>query len=185
MMLRLLLSTLLALLVFFSLTPTTPVFAFEVSVAEENPELELYQPNSCFYYSVNELGTEDLSVDDLLPIIRRAFNAWEDVSGSFFYFLPSKPPTTTVNRAEINWDKGNVNLLVWHVTADDWYTDDRHTPRTVALTQVDYNTETGEILNADIEFNDFDFDFGSAMSGSSDVVDLQTVITHEIGHTIG
>jgi hypothetical protein len=54
------------------------------------------------------------------------------------------------------------------------------------LTTVVYDTSTGETLDADIEFNGAYFAFGSAeTAGDSHIIDLQTVITHEIGHTIG
>jgi hypothetical protein len=84
---------------------------------------------------------------------------------------------------EFNEDKGNVNLLVWRKTADDWQT----SAQVVALTSTFYDPITGEIYDADIEFNDFYYEFGAQTSypPSTTVIDLQSTTTHEIGHMLG
>jgi hypothetical protein len=181
MMLRLLLSTVLVLSVVFSLTPTTPVLAYEVTVDPDTGN-EVYQPNSCFYYSVNERGSDNIFMTDLSEIIRASFDAWEDVSCSYFYFMDTKP--TTVDKAEYNQDKGNVNLLVWREEMEDWPAE--FSNNAIAMTSVTYNLNSFDILDTDIEFNGAHFEFGTVENGGDNYfVDLQTVITHEIGHAIG
>jgi hypothetical protein len=183
-MLRYLLSLVFALsVVSLSISPN-PVFAYKVTVDTETGTTEVYQPNSCFHYSVNYQGSDNVLLDDLLDIVNASFSAWQQVNCSFFHFVETEP--TSVDRAEFNQNKGNVNLLVWRETEEDWHVDQNHNTNTIALTSVTYDTNTGDMLDADIEFNGAYFDFGNAENpGSSDIVDLQTVITHEIGHTIG
>ena len=53
----------------------------------------------------------------------------------------------------------------------------------VALTSVFYDTETGEILDVDIEFNAEYFEFTTQTEDA--VYDIQSVLTHEVGHVFG
>jgi hypothetical protein len=52
-----------------------------------------------------------------------------------------------------------------------------------ALTTVTYNRDTGVILDADIEVNSADFDITVGNTGTG--TDLQSVLTHEVGHFLG
>ena len=55
----------------------------------------------------------------------------------------------------------------------------------IAVTRVSWNN-VGEITDADIVFNGRDFDFSISENGTGrGQVDLQDVLTHEIGHFIG
>jgi MYXO-CTERM domain-containing protein len=60
-------------------------------------------------------------------------------------------------------------------------------PSALALTSVFQNTDTGEILDADLEVNATDFTWGdyAAHPEESDAQDFQGAITHEFGHVIG
>ncbi len=73
----------------------------------------------------------------------------------------------------------NANLIVFR--DDSWPYND--TATTIALTTITFATKTGEILDADIEVNSADIE----ISTSDDVVtsDLQSILTHEVGHFFG
>ena len=68
-------------------------------------------------------------------------------------------------------------------------------PNVLGLTQVWYNTDTGEILETDVILNDLSFHFtenpqdtsgyGGANAGSARNVFIENVITHELGHAFG
>jgi hypothetical protein len=49
------------------------------------------------------------------------------------------------------------------------------------LTTVTYDVDTGEIIDADIELNSHDFNISVDGSGT----DLQSILTHEVGHFLG
>lgn len=56
-------------------------------------------------------------------------------------------------------------------------------PEAIARTTLTLDFDTGEIIEADIELNSEDFTF--ALDAQKDQVDLQAVLTHEIGHVLG
>jgi len=60
-------------------------------------------------------------------------------------------------------------------------------PSALALTSVFQNTDTGEILDADLEMNATDYTWGDfvAHPEQSNIQDFQGAITHEFGHVIG
>jgi hypothetical protein len=141
----------------------------------------IHWTSSCYHYSLHRDGTDDVDFEYLVFLTRKSFDAWEDHDCSHFYFEATDP--ASVERVEVNSDKGNVNLLIWREELEDWPYD----RAAVAMTTTHYNLSTGEILDVDIEFNGAWFDFGtlSGMDSSSPLVDLQSAMTHEIGHTLG
>lgn len=99
--------------------------------------------------------------------IQSAFDAWNDVacSGMSARFDPSG-----THRNKVAFE------------TDDW----EHSRTSFAVTAVSYRPDDGEIVEADIEVNEFDYDFDALESGPSpNVPDLQNTITHEIGHAFG
>jgi len=59
-------------------------------------------------------------------------------------------------------------------------------PAALALTTVSARTSTGEILDADVEINAFNFTWADLAAGpAGSARDLQSAVTHEIGHLIG
>jgi hypothetical protein len=59
-------------------------------------------------------------------------------------------------------------------------------PAALALTSVSARTSTGEILDADVEINAFNFTWADLAAGpAGGARDLQSAVTHEIGHLIG
>src|SRR6185436_15781932 len=61
---------------------------------------------------------------------------------------------------------------------------------TIALSTIIANTNTGEILDVDIEINSQDFDFylddsAGRRAGADGAHDLRLVLNHELGHFLG
>jgi hypothetical protein len=136
---------------------------------------------SCFYYSINELGSDDFSSEELEQITRSSFDVWKNVPCSYFKFLETDP--ASVEEVAFHLDRPNVNLLVWREQSQDW----PHGSTVVAMTSVNYDENTGEILDADIEFNGADCEFANLDVYPSDtnLVDIMSTMVHEIGHTVG
>jgi hypothetical protein len=151
----------------------------------EQTESDLGYPlvwsESCYHYSIHAAGSDDVGFDELSAVAREAFDTWQEVGCAYFYFLATDP--ATVDAQEFNEDEGNVNLLVWRESEDDW----PYGPLVVALTSVHYDPATGRIQDADIEFNGHDFQFGTLEDypPDSQLIDLQSTLTHEIGHSVG
>jgi hypothetical protein len=55
---------------------------------------------------------------------------------------------------------------------------------TLALTTLIFNANTGEIFDADVEINTYASDLTTGRVGPFDV-DLNSVVTHEVGHFLG
>jgi MYXO-CTERM domain-containing protein len=75
--------------------------------------------------------------------------------------------------------QGNTNLIVFR---DKWPAAYASSGNTLALTTLTFNVQSGEIYDADIEIN------GEIALTTSDVTvinDLQSILTHEIGHFLG
>ena len=136
---------------------------------------------SCFYYSLNQSGSDNFSFGELEQITRQSFDVWEDVPCSYFSFIETDP--AEVAEVAFHLNKPNVNLLVWHETLEQW----PHGQTVVAMTSVNYDESNGDILDADIEFNGAGIEFGNLDSYPEDteLMDIMSTVVHEIGHTIG
>ncbi len=133
---------------------------------------------SCYQYSIHAEGAPGLEFEVVQEAIRASFDVWEEPACSYFYFEETAPSTCE----EIGFfqDRGNMNLLVWRTA--DWVDQD-HEPDAIALTSLTFDTVTGEVFDADIEFNAEFFDFG--VNGENTLADIQNTATHEIGHALG
>jgi hypothetical protein len=81
--------------------------------------------------------------------------------------------------AQFNKDGPNANIVLFQDTK--WIY--KGVDNTLAKTTVTYDTDTGEIFDADIELNHA---YNEFTTGDTDVVyDLESIVTHEIGHFIG
>jgi hypothetical protein len=162
-----------------AVTAAFPARAYERTLAESGEPLAW--PGSCYFYSIHEDGSDDVAFADLEQLTAECHATWEAVPCSYLYFVETPPATT--DRVEFNDDAGNVNLLVWRESTDEWPVG----AGVVALTTVNYDPITGEIFDADIEFNGGAFEFGTLSSypENTSLIDLRSTMTHEIGHALG
>jgi len=108
---------------------------------------------------------------------------------------------TMVAEAQASADVGKDNKNVIVFRQDTWClqptpVDDAGVPQPVcfpssalAVTTIFKNSKTGEILDADIEFNAVDYTWGDLVGqpslGVSTTADFQNALTHELGHVLG
>jgi hypothetical protein len=76
---------------------------------------------------------------------------------------------------EYNQDEGNANVFLF---LDERWPHVSDMGHQFALTTTTYDVDTGEILDADVEFNTHDWERFVQ-------VDLAAVVTHEVGHFLG
>jgi hypothetical protein len=162
-----------------------PLLASAPASAWEQTESDLGYPiawaGSCYHYSLHAAGSDDVSFADLTAIAREAFDTWEGVDCAYFYFVATDP--ATADEQIFHEDKGNANLIVWRETAEDW----PYGSLVVGLTSVHFDPTTGKIQDVDIELNGADFEFGALddYPPDSQLIDLPSTLTHEIGHSVG
>jgi hypothetical protein len=146
-------------------------------------EARLQWPVACVGFWSQENASRQVTLGTFDPIAKRAFAAWADVDCG-----GGKRPSIAVTfqghvecaEQEYNQKGGNANILmfrddVWPYTGAD---------NTLALTTLTFNTDTGEIYDADMEVNGT-----SQMRLTTDDADvdkdLLSILTHEAGHFLG
>lgn len=144
---------------------------------------KLYWKSQCISFSVQEDGSEHIDKQLVRDIITKSFVEWSDRScedGSGVATMAfSALDDADCHAAEYNEDGPNANIILFQDTKWQYSSVDN----TLAKTTVTYDNDTGEILDADIEINHAYNEYTT--DDEVVVYDLQSILTHEIGHFIG
>lgn len=156
--------------------------------SQVHPALWYYWPQRWVEFYVQDTRGQPLNVgpgagltsDDIEEASARAFSAWsmQPCTDMLFYYQgivatrDSNMTTDTVN---------HMNTIMFRY--DDW--DDTECLDAIACTTVVTRRAAGEILDADIDLNLAEHEFVLEPIGGSQAFDLQSVLTHEIGHLLG
>jgi hypothetical protein len=145
---------------------------------------KLAWPGVCVGFSLQRDGTAHIPIDDVQAVVAASFAAWSDVdcggaAPSFASIAFSELDRVSCHASEFSEGGPNANVLLFQDTL--WRF--KGEGDTLAKTTVTFDADTGEILDADIELNHAYNEFTIA----DDVVvyDLQSIVTHEIGHFLG
>lgn len=110
---------------------------------------------------------------DPVAAIQAALDTWNSVGASRARFAPVQAGgSATLGRADFNNVIGFANSAALTSAVGD----------AIAVTAVYFNTRTGEIVDADIVLNP-EYRFASKLAYNA--FDLQSVVTHELGHSLG
>lgn len=145
----------------------------------------LHWPSGCVTFDVQEDGSPKLGLDanTIADATSAAFRAWEtaDCNGKEPALNAGTLGPVACNESRYNEQGKNANIVMFR--DEEW-----PYPNTIgdayALTTVRFDPATGEIFDADIEVNSYDFS-NIATDGSPHSVDLQSILTHEVGHFLG
>lgn len=153
---------------------------FGCPVTESRPAL--FWPSKCVSFGVNAAGSEKYEIDyDLAnEAAELAVSRWVEADcgdGTPGVRLLNVGPVAC---GEVEYNQtGNANVLLF--TDEEWpFGDER---RTIALTIIQFSTETGEIYDADIAINSANMPFESPNNEGGLI--LSSVLTHEMGHFLG
>ncbi len=116
--------------------------------------------------------------DEFEAAIEDSFDAWTDISGIDLRFIPKGSIGEVRSRDQ-------KSSLTW--VEEGWTSLSFRPPsNALAVTLSSFDSSSGLITDADIYFNDEDFDWAVIESEEDErFVDVQNIATHEIGHMIG
>jgi hypothetical protein len=142
-------------------------------------------------FAVDERGGLDVSAAQIEGVLDASFRSWMSVTcdgASPGFNVLGYAERATCQQAEYRTNRGNVNVVAM---VSDW--DERdYDPSAYAITTVWHNTDTGLILDVDIMVNEQLGPYAICPETGcppalprNRVVDLENVLTHELGHFFG
>jgi MYXO-CTERM domain-containing protein len=144
---------------------------------------KLFWPGMCVGFSLNSDASEFVDLETMRDVVTKGFVAWSDIdcsgAGDYVTIAFQMQDDVPCRCAQFNKDGPNANIVLFQDTK--WIY--KGVDNTLAKTTVTYDTDTGEIFDADIELNHAYNEF--TISDEDVVYDLQSIVTHEVGHFIG
>ncbi|HRG99154.1 MAG TPA: matrixin family metalloprotease [Polyangiaceae bacterium] len=144
----------------------------------------LHWNTSCITFHMNRLGTASLDVRQTRTAIMKSFRSWSEVDcggGKLSKMAFVALEDVDCKRAEYNKTGKNVNVVLFQ--DNDWKY--RGIDGTLAKTSATFDTDTGEIFDADIEVNTAFNQVTVSDEPGKIAYDLQAILTHEVGHFLG
>lgn len=146
----------------------------------------LFWPSPCVGFTLQQDASKQVSLELSESIFRTAFDTWMKAQcpggGTPRVRIEYMGPVSCDNQ-EYNYGEkkslGNSNIIIFR--DESWPHSGAN--NTLALTTVTFNTETGEIYDADMEVNTAT---NTITTGDTMVeFDLLSIATHEAGHFLG
>jgi hypothetical protein len=143
----------------------------------------LHWPTGCVTFDVQQDGSPKLGISATAAAeaTTAAFRAWKasDCNGAEPALEVGTFGPVACDESRYNSAGKNANIVMFR--DDTWPY--QNSIDAYALTTVRFDPETGEIFDADIEVNSAQFPI--VADGSTNGVDLQSILTHEVGHFLG
>jgi hypothetical protein len=134
----------------------------------------------CIGFTVNEKASQFIPIKTARKLLAQAFKTWEETDcgkgGPGIHAVDMG--TVECDRVEYEPRAGNANILIFR---DEGWQENGYDK--LALTTVNFDKDTGEIWNADIEVNTSGYHYIQGTDNGDS--DLLGVLTHEVGHFLG
>jgi hypothetical protein len=169
----------------------TNAFAFTQTITSAGAPVR-WSSGTKFNLVGNAVNNSGISESDLFDAVVRALHRWQRASDGQVSFDYWQGTDDSIYEPNSNYNGQSSIYFSSHSTSGPGMSSS-----VLGLTQVWYNTTSGQILEADTILNDKDFrftlnpqdtsGFGSSNStyGGSNRVFIENVITHELGHSLG
>jgi hypothetical protein len=156
--------------------------AFQRSKSETDDNVCLAWDGRSATMLTNERCSSDVPlVNDCFDTIRTSMLQWSPACSDFTFIDGG-----TTSRTDVGYDANNpgsnCNLIIFQETT---WSGPGYESNAIALTTTTYDTETGEIVDADIEFNGVNFKFSVTTPPPANFTDVQNALVHELGHALG
>ncbi|HEX6272520.1 MAG TPA: matrixin family metalloprotease [Polyangiaceae bacterium] len=147
----------------------------------------LWRSSDCISFGVQRDGSASSGIDfdTARAIVQVGFDTWAAADcggGETPSFISEDRGEIACERIEYNQRAPNANVFLFR--DNDWPYDNLG-GHALALTTITYSVETGEIYDADVEFNSHQSTFTTTDEPLEIISDFQSVATHEIGHVLG
>lgn len=155
-----------------------------IACREGETPIPIWWSPRCVPYLIQQDGTGDMAdFDRVIEEIIASADTWNAVDCAAFE-MGFEGLTDGRNIGVVINDEGvavaDANRIVF--VDQGW----RRAPLIQALTTVSYRASTGEIVDADMEINTENFDFGIVgQDEGTGITDLRNTVTHEFGHFLG
>lgn len=130
-------------------------------------------------YVIDAAGTDGTGGAELQPEVAAGFATWEAVGCASVGFRFAGYGTSLEAAFDEAPGASNVNAVTWLGPRWD------HGASVIGLTTLTFHSLTGQIVDADIEFNDLHFDFTTSGLADQTTTDVRNALTHEAGHLLG
>ena len=153
--------------------------------------IPLWWRNACVGFSVQQDASKQVSYADADAIAQKAFAKWSapscagegDAGASAGVPSIQAQDEGPVACAEVGYSESGPNQHVIVFRDESWPHNDQY--NTLALTTVTFDTDTGEILDADMEVNTAQHTVVVTTPVPAGAYDLESIFTHEAGHFFG
>lgn len=170
---------------FFTLIYSSPVFSYTLSTTQGG-RLTQWAPQQKVNFAGNSNNASGISTQSFWNAVVFALQQWKEASGNAFDFDYWQGTDSRIYPREVAPDGLNAIFFVSQ-------TKETMDPNVIGYTQSWFNSDTGELLEADVILNDVHFTFtqnpadtSSAYTGAYPTrVYLNNIVTHELGHALG
>ena len=162
------------------LLAATPAHAFTPYATDDNPDIVLRWFNNSVTMVFDTVPPNGLVQEPAEAVIIESFQVWSDLSCN-----GEKVPFPFVfdgrKGGQVGFNKkgANENIIVWVNEQAAW----EYLPGVLALTSLTHDTQTGEIVDADLELNAAFFSY--SLDAGPNQADLKNTVVHETGHYMG
>jgi hypothetical protein len=161
----------------------TTASAFVLYKSKNDPFKELHWETDSADVVIDSTAPQEIVIDVAAQVCEDGFQIWSNLvcgePATLFNFYFQGFVSGKVVGFDEEPGAENENLIIWVQSLGLW----RHGPGVLALTSLTYDTNTGEIVDGDLEFNDAEFIF--SLNPSASQVDLLNTAAHEAGHFLG